>query len=448
MSTGVCKFFGNRRSVPSFSVDSSAVYSYFMYIHMTLLLRSELLWTIIVNSSLFLRPDDKFLDDTVEDYVLITSLGVTDTRCRTVVLLGKNKEIKPVLHPSVRASKLVGRNGQCRMALSSRSVQKRRSSLRRRRSRNPSVVGLQRANGNQVPDMLISRRNGIPFSSVVSKNKLRSSDRSSCLFNLRDGSTKVHLVKDIDSSCCSANILVVESDRCYRVEGGSIMLELTASGEWSLVVKHHGLTLYSHKAQSFMRPCSSNRFTHAIIWGPLDDNWKLEFVNRQDWCLFKDLYKECSDRNAPLPVAKAIPVPGVREVTGYDIISGSTFHRPDSYISVRDDEISRALVKKNAIYDMDSEDEAWLKKFNSEYFSVYDLFEHLPEEKFELMIDTFEKASYSNPEEYANEQAAANLCLDLGSREMVDAVHQYWLKKRKLRRTSLLRVFQVNLGQK
>ncbi|OMO58783.1 hypothetical protein COLO4_34385 [Corchorus olitorius] len=233
----------------------------------------------------------------------------------------------------------------------------------------------------------------------------------------------------------------VEIDRCYREEGTIVTLELSASREWLLVVKKDGSTKYAHKADKFMRPSSCNRFTHAIMWTG-DENWKLEFPNPRDWIIFKDLYKECSERNTPASIVKVIPVPGVHEVSGYEDICIVPFHRPELYITFDGDEVSRALAKRKANYDMDSEDEEWLKKFNYEFFSGNGHCEHLSNDCFELMVDAFEKAHFCSPDDYANENAAAHLCRDLASRGVVEAVHAYWLKKRKQRRSALLRVFQ------
>ncbi|XWS56326.1 hypothetical protein CRYUN_Cryun09bG0076200 [Craigia yunnanensis] len=433
--TGICKFSGAREFIPLFYVDFSAVPRCFIYMHHSTLLRSKRMQLVPVNS-------DEIMSDSEEDEPCVTFVvDVSKSTSGSNVVKVDNLGSKVVLHPSVGASKLTGRNAQYRNGLSSRSIQKRRSSLRRRRARNPSLVSIHKANGALMSDLISSRRNGIPFSSVVSKNKLRRSVRNSSE-NLSDGSSSISdLMQNIDSSQCSANILVIESDRCYREEGAIVNLELSPSREWLLVVKKDRSIKYAHKADKFLRPSSCNRYTHAIIWTG-DDNWKLEFANRQDWVIFKDLYKECSERNLPASTVKVIPVPGVCEVLGYEDRGSLPFHRPDLYISLDGDEVSRALAKRTANYDIDSEDEEWLKKFNCEFFSGNGHCEHLSEDCFELMVDAFEKAYFCSPDDYSNENVAAHLCLDLASGEVVYAVHAYWLRKRKQRRSALLRVFQ------
>ncbi|XP_038992177.1 uncharacterized protein LOC120115577 isoform X2 [Hibiscus syriacus] len=333
---------------------------------------------------------------------------------------------KVVSHPCFRASKLTVRS----------SIQKRRSSLRKMRARNPNSTGAL------MSDLISSRRNGIPFSSVVSKNKLRSSIRSSGS-DLSDASSSISdlmpkVEMESDSFQCSANVLIIEPDKCYREEGAIVTLELSASKEWLFVVKKDNKTKYAQKADKFMRPPSLNRFTRAMIWTG-DDTLKLEFPNRQDWILFKDLYKECNERNVPASTCRVIPVPGVREVSGYEGKPSVLFRRPDSYISFDGDEVSRTLAKRTANYDMDSEDEEWLKKFNNEFFQGNGHCEHLSEDRFELMVDAFEKACFCSPDDHSNVIAAA---ADLDISGVVEVVHAYWLKKREQRRSPLLRVFQ------
>ncbi|XP_031268724.1 uncharacterized protein LOC116127210 [Pistacia vera] len=441
---GMFKLFGVMQVMPSFSLDFSAVPSCFMYIHCSMLIRLKRLPPVLVNNLVSLDSNDEIMSSIRSYQTYESSDEDVDHVCdtKTMMPVVDSTVNRVALHPSVRASKLTGRNVQHRNALNSRTIQKRRSSLRRRRARNPSLGGAHKGSGTLVSDLVSSRKNGIPFSSVVSKNKLRSSIRSSPASRFKEvNCNKDQTRQDLVPSCCSASILVIESDRCYRVEGASVMLEVSSSREWLLVVKKDGVTRYTHRAQKMMRPCSSNRVTHDIIWTG-DDNWKLEFPNRQDWLIFKDLYKECSDRNVHASVAKVIPVPGVWVVSGYEECITVPFCRPESYISINNDEVSRALTRRTANYDMDSEDVEWLKKFNNEFFTENELQNHVSEDNFELMVDVFEKAYFCSPDDYSNEEAAVNLCLDLGRREVVQAVYSYWVKKRKQKRSGLLRVFQ------
>ncbi|KAJ6717534.1 ENHANCER OF POLYCOMB-LIKE PROTEIN [Salix purpurea] len=443
---GICKFFETRQFLPMFSVDFSSIPSCFVNMHLSLFVRFKFLSPIPVNNSL----DDDDSDDDVMMSGSKVDQSWTTMKTDFALKITAMPEIdnfgsKAVVHPSVRASKLTGRSTQYRNGLNSRGIQKRRSSLRRGRPRNSSIACLHKANGALVSDLISSRRNGIPFSSVVSKNKLRRSTRGNLAENIKEmNSDAVGVKKDLNMSSCSANILVSESDRCYRLEGATIMFELSDSREWVLVVKKDGLTRYTHLALKSMRTCASNRFTHDIIWTG-DDNWKLEFPNRQDWFIFKELYKECSDCNVPASFSKVISVPGVQEVLDYENGGGAPFFRPYAYISFKNDEVARALARSTASYDMDSEDEEWLKKYNNGVLVGSD---HLSEDDFELLIDALEKSYYINPVDFTDENAAAKYCKDFGRREVDEAVYGYWMKKRKQKCSPLLRVFQGHQVQK
>ncbi|KAJ6358064.1 hypothetical protein OIU78_005819 [Salix suchowensis] len=366
-------------------------------------------------------PVNNSLDDDDGDDDVMMSGSKDDQSCTTMktdfaLKITAVPEIdnfgsKAVVHPSVRASKLTGRSNQYRNGLNSRAVGEMVSL---------SLLLCLRTN-------LEGQREVTPAENIKEMN-----------------SDAVGVKKDLNMSSCSANILVSESDRCYRLEGATIMFELSDSREWVLVVKKDGLTRYTHLALKSMRTCASNRFTHDIIWTG-DDNWKLEFPNRQDWFIFKELYKECSDCNVPASFSKVISVPGVQEVLDYENGGGAPFFRPYAYISFKNDEVARALARSTASYDMDSEDEEWLKKYNNGVLVGSD---HLSEDDFELLIDALEKSYYINPVDFTDENAAAKYCKDFGRREVDEAVYGYWMKKRKQKCSPLLRVFQGHQVQK
>lgn len=140
---------------------------------------------------------------------------------------------------------------------------------------------------------------------------------------------------------------------------------------------------------------------------------------------------------------KAIPIPVVREVCGYGDDDSPSFSMPVQYISVKEDEVSRAMARSSAIYDMDSGDEEWLRKQNVEVFGKED--HVLERDSFELMIDGFEKRYFQSLANYLVDEKAnvvASLSY-LGRQEVVEAVYDYWLRKKKKRKAPLLRVFQV-----
>ncbi|EPS70792.1 hypothetical protein M569_03969, partial [Genlisea aurea] len=236
--------------------------------------------------------------------------------------------------------------------------------------------------------------------------------------------------------CCSANLLVTDTDKSYREDGVVISTESTVS-ERFLVVKKDGMKCYSLKPQGAMRLCSSNRFTHSIVWGETD-SWKLEFPCRKDWMNFRDMYTECFKYNnsaAVHPSADAIPVPEVQDVV--DPVEDDAFYvpftRPVSYINVKDDELVRALKNRRSNYDMDSDDERWLADLNGDPSK-----EAVTPDSFELAIDAFEKAHHCKPPQ--DDYAA---CESIARRDAVDAIRNYWIQKRKRKRAALVRVFQL-----
>nr|KYP53002.1 hypothetical protein KK1_024999 [Cajanus cajan] len=241
---------------------------------------------------------------------------------------------------------------------------------------------------------------------------------------------------------CYANILIPELDKSdynyYRVGGIVVTCEqISSSSEWFLAVKKDGLTCCTFEPEKVMR---SSTFNESIQWRLflLDNGWKLEFTDDQDWMVFKSLYKECFDRNFSALVAKTIHVPGFRGVFDYAESHSVPFNRPDTYISTNGDEFSRAMTKKTANYDMDSEDEEWLKKFNNKS-------DRVSNDNFELIVDALEKAFYFDPNGCVDAKSVANRCpQDLGTKEVLKAVSRYWMQKRKQRQncTPLLRIFQ------
>ncbi|CAA7033911.1 unnamed protein product [Microthlaspi erraticum] len=427
-SRGLCKFFGAVNCLPLFTADFSAIPRCFMDMHITQFLR------MAPRSSVFVKKSLHLLNNPVEESDSESDVALSEPCTpRNDGVVG--------LHPSVRASV------QCKSNLGFHSFQKRRSSLRRRRARNLPHSVHKLYNGTSVSDLSASLKNR---TAAVSSRKLRSSvvisDSSPCSNGSSSVTQKPKTKEELDSLCCCANILMIGSDRCTREEGFSAMLEFSSSKEWFVVIKKDGAIRFSHKARKTMRPCSCNRFTHSIVWMG-DNDWKLEFCDRQDWLGFKELYKECYERNVLEQNAKVIPIPGVREVCGYaeDFSDFPSFSMPITYISVKEDEVSRAMARSIAIYDMDSEDEVWLDRQNREMSGEEDeQLEQLQGDTFELLIDGFEKCYFHSPaDDLLDEKEATIASLSyLGRQEVVEAVHDYWARKRKQRKAPLLRVFQ------
>ncbi|XP_047983067.1 uncharacterized protein LOC125223813 [Salvia hispanica] len=449
----VCIVTGWRSTMPLFSINIFASPPFFMHIQTSMFLRSVGLNCLLDRQCV---GDEEVIDLADDDEQPSVQLLRDDHECAheaSEMLMGSE-----ISHPTVAASdndtpggKLlvqspVGfpksglRNLQLR---NSRSIQKRRSSLRRKRGRPPSAFRSQKGKGALASELFRIRHDSSQFPAASPSRLHRSPDTRRSATNTRELKSATRAAtQDICASSCSANLLITDTDKCYRVEGATVALETSASKQWLLSVTKDGAKQCSLVAQKAMRPSSSNRFTHAVLWAG-DSSFKLEFPDKQDWLVFKELYKECSDRNMQSAAATtAIPIPGVQEVA----VSNDPyvpFVRPESYITFKNDELIRALMKNTANYDMDSEDEEWLGKLKSEFYGGNEGQEFITSENFELVIDALEKYIHSNPDEHVDEQAAYEFCMHLERKEVIEAIYKYWTRKRKQKRSALVRVFQL-----
>jgi hypothetical protein len=435
-NVGVCRFFGVEQFMPLFCVDFSAIPLCFKYLHTAVLLR-YMFRSFFLECNLVDVPIDVENIDLsgfqIELPVPCDSYKGKAYESGTIRITPEVIEIDDCLylHASVVGSRLAGQNGQCQN-MNSKHIQRRRTSLRIRESQNPSTEN--RSNSALHSDSKGGRKNS--STCVASDKKLKINSCTAVILSeeksVTEGSNEA-----IDSSYCYANILIVESDRCYRVEGAVVTSEERPDlREWHLAVKKDGVTRCTLKADKVMRPCSSNRYTHFRMVS-LINGWKLEFSKHQDWIAFKNLYKECAEREIPIPAGRFIPVPGVCEVANYADSCTVSFNRPGSYISTDRNEFYRAMRRETANYDMDSEDEEWVSKFNNEFQ------EHVSLDNFESTVDALEKAYYFSPDDCYDENSVTYWCQNLVSKKVVEAVHSYWIRKRKRKHSSLLKIFQV-----
>lgn len=423
---------GSRCSIPMFALNYSALPSVFMFLHTSLLVRSAtscIANGVEVNSDSMTDDEEILSHNTCELDNIGGEIGVPV--CCTS---GKRRAVPW----GAATPKLGARTYQLR-SVNSRSIQKRRSSLRLRRGRNLSSFIVRKGHPHNTMSF---RSNGLPLFPVKLNQEIISPVREISTRTFEElKSMEVATMEDLDASSCSANILVIEADKCYREQRATISLDRSASNQWVVRIKTNGTREYNFIAEKVMRPCSFNRITRATIW-TTDNGWKLEFSNRRDWLIFKRLYAECFDRNVQGPTVSSIPVPCVVEVSSYVDSNYVPFSRPESYIRCEDDELTRALGRGSASYDMDSEDELWLKKFNFENV----LNEPISADVFELIISSFEKSLFCAQDDYLDVKAAVDLCISLERREVLEAMHSYWIKKRKQKRSALVKVFQVLLS--
>ncbi|KAK9156692.1 hypothetical protein Scep_003266 [Stephania cephalantha] len=439
---GTCLIFGSRQFIPSLSMEFSVAPLLFMRLHFGIWVRSL------------------YISHVLEEYLIGVGKerheGTACVNSPPAITYDKDYSGVSPLASGNSLKRSAVATGFVNTLVNTRNFQKKRSAIRSRRARNPSSLGLHGAvlvsNANNLFKVKVTddeelitdwskSGNGLGSLSTPAPNskRRRIAQNSPCEKDLK--STLVELKQNVDSLSCDANILVIESDRCYRIEGAKVGLEYLGSEEWCVAVKVHDSTRYKYKALDLMKPSTTNRVTHAMIWTG-ENGWKLEVSDRRDWVIFKELYKECADRNSRAPSSKTVHVPVVRELESYEDFEFVPFVRPESYISMPDD-VQIALTRKTANYDLDSGDEEWLEKLNKDISDgKLGASNHVSAEKLEEMVDVFEKAAYTCPDVVSDENKALSIFPDQNGSGIIAAVYQYWSTKRKQRRAPLLRAFQ------
>ncbi|KAL3699408.1 hypothetical protein R1sor_017430 [Riccia sorocarpa] len=251
------------------------------------------------------------------------------------------------------------------------------------------------------------------------------------------------LRRTTDSGCtrCIANVLITKSDRCVRETGAVIELQPGHGNTWTLSVTVNGESKYAYKADQPVATGTSNKFTHAMMWRGGKD-WSLEFADRKQWHLFKDLHDECFQRTVRAATVRHIPIPGVKQIPELPR-TGARFMRPYAkYIRQIDVEVESALTSPRVIYDMDSEDELWLNELVTSSDNEFE--PRIEEDTLERVIDKLEKMSFlrSQQEPLLSYEEAAQVCHDLATPEVVKAIHVYWHDKRTRNGMALVRHFQ------
>ncbi|KAL1827968.1 hypothetical protein ACET3Z_006380 [Daucus carota] len=117
-------------------------------------------------------------------------------------------------------------------------------------------------------------------------------------------------------------------------------------------------------------------------------------------------------------MVSAIPVPAAVKVSSHADIDYVPFRRPESYITCKDDDLTRVLGRGGAIYEMDCEDEEWLNKFNTEKGSE----EPISADFFEMIISSFEKRLFCDQGNRLDVKTAVDHCISLGRRDVLRIV--------------------------
>ncbi|PKA55053.1 hypothetical protein AXF42_Ash003690 [Apostasia shenzhenica] len=437
---GACKIDGSRESLPLLSVNFSALPSYFQGLHLVALLGSQYLPSALRRTYLPFRcGDDQCHVPMDTDFSGTLMLASVNPNMRTDRSLSV-----------VEASALTARSAGILLHGSRpRKLQKRRSFFRdsrrtlRSTRNNRGIISLGSVHGKNVATFLDDPGQMSPSRGTLSK--LKRVSRKSYGEQMKEMKSILSEIRqNVDAIHCNANILVTKGDRCWREEGAQVMLEMSSSGDWCLAVKISGILKYLHKPQDVK--CSFNRLNQAHMW-VCEDGWRLEFCEKWDWLSFKELIAECLQRNIHPKEdnsVRIIPVPVFHVVPDYEDDTIVTFERPEQYIRMKhDDEILRAMVSDVPHYDMDSEDEEWLNRQNSGFLNLDSGAQsYVSGDSFERMIFAFERDAYYTPSKVLLLENELNGFEELGSKDRLAIVYDYWLKKRKQKQAPLVRVFQ------
>ncbi|KAK4364958.1 hypothetical protein RND71_016316 [Anisodus tanguticus] len=255
--------------------------------------------------------------------------------------------------------------------------------------------------------------------------------------------------RNIELLACDANVLVTLGGvKGWREFGARIVLEIAGHNEWRIAVKFSAVTKYSYKVHNVLQPGSTNRFTHAMMWKGGKD-WVLEFPDRSQWMLFKELHEECYNRNIRAASVKNIPIPGVRLIEEIeDYASEVSFIRSSpKYYRQAESDVEMAMDPSHILYDMDSEDEQWLSKKNFSC-SGESKHEEISDELFEKAMDMFEKVAYARQRDHFTPDELEELMVGVGPLEVVKSIYEHWQNKRQKNGMSLIRHLQPPLWER
>lgn len=248
--------------------------------------------------------------------------------------------------------------------------------------------------------------------------------------------------KNSELVACGANVLITNKDKGWRECGAVIVLEVADHNEWRLAIKLCGVTKYSYEVKEMLQPGSTNRFSHAILWKGGKD-WLLEFAERSQWNLFKEMYEDCYNRNRRAASVKSIAIPGVQLIDESDYYGTKVpfVRHPRKYYRQFQTDSERAMDPSRILYDMDSDDEQWLME-NNKCIDENNP-EEISEEFFEKTMDMFEKTSYAQRRDKFTDTEVQELVNGVGSAEAAKVIYEHWQEKRGKKGMPLIRHLQV-----
>lgn len=270
-------------------------------------------------------------------------------------------------------------------------------------------------------------QNGLPYKRIRRANEKRA----------LDGSRTPR--RNLELLACDANVLITVGDRGWREGGARVVLELADHNEWKLAVKLSGTTKYSHKVQHVLQ-WATNRYTHAMMWKGGKD-WTLEFPDRGQWVLFKEMHEECFNRNIRAASVKNIPIPGVRLIEENDdnLPEVPFIRNSPKYFRQVETDVEMAMDPSRVLYDMDSDDEQWVLKTQKSLQTQ----EEFSEECFERTMDLFEKVAYAKQRDHFTADEMEELVHGVGPIEVIKVIYEHWQQKRRRKGMPLIRQLQV-----
>ncbi|KAL0407776.1 UNVERIFIED_CONTAM: hypothetical protein Sradi_1712000 [Sesamum radiatum] len=266
--------------------------------------------------------------------------------------------------------------------------------------------------------------------------------RRASLKRISDGSRSNQ--KNFELVACGANVLVTQGDKGWREHGALIFLEVADHNEWILAIKLSGVTKYSYKVKHIFQPGSTNRYSHAMLWKGGKD-WVLEFPDRSQWMLFKEMHEECYNRNVRAASVKNIPIPGVRLIEESDDYGTEVpfFRNSTKYFRQVQTDVEMAMDPSHTLYDMDTDDEQWLMAYRTG--TDENRCEEISEELLEKTMDMFEKLSYAQHRDNFTDAEIQELVNGMGSAEAAKVIFKHWQEKRGRKGMALIRHLQNQL---
>lgn len=303
-------------------------------------------------------------------------------------------------------------------------------------------------NGNEKPQTQISYTSAFGSYDISPKShshhRKRQPYKRQRTFNGKDSVVgSESMKKNFDSLFCNANILVTTVDRGWREFGAQVVLESDDHKDCRILVKVSGAKRHSYKAHQPLQPGATNRFTHAMMWKGGKD-WTLEFTDRKEWSLFKEMYQECCNLNIRAASVRHIPIPGVSFIEDCDDLANEVpFVRSSNYFRQIGTEVDLALDPSRVLYDLDCEDEEWISKLRNSANGCESAFRGISEELVEKAMDKLEKESFAQHRSEFAETEIKILLDEIGPVEVIKSVYEHWWQKRQKKGIPLIRQFQV-----